>query len=356
MLLNDDFQEENAPRKSKRSFASGLIAILLIFGLVAGGLFAVGSTIQEFLSRFQVEDYSGDPGPPTQLVILPGQSGEDVARSMVEADIIQSFDAIYRDMLNVNLVIFPGTYEFPTKLSGSAALAILMRGENRVTVTTTIPEGFTVAEILERVQGDLNIEPGDMESAFDAQMERLPAGIPSIEGYLFPATYSFDPNPTATEVVSAMVDRLERELANYEISLKDSFEIVTLASVVQAEGLLKDDFYKIARVFTNRLERGIALQSDPTVKYRYEGSLESFQEGLRDTESLFNTYEHPGLPIGPISNPGPLALEATLRPAAGDWLYFVSINLNTGETVFSETLAEHEKAADLYRQWLRDNP
>jgi len=354
--LSDDFQEEEVPRKSKRSFAAGFIAILLIFGLVAGGLFAAGSTIQEFLSRFQVEDYSGEPGPPTQLIILPGQSGEDVARSMVEADIIQSFDAIYRDMLNVNLVFFPGTYQFPTKLSGSAALALLMSGENRVTVSTTIPEGFTVAEVLERVQADLSISSEDMESAFDAQMERLPQGIPTIEGFLFPATYTFDPNPTAADVVSTMVDRLEGELAKYEISLLDSFEVLTLASIVQAEGMLQEDFYKISRVFANRLDKGIALQSDPTVKYRYEGNLESFQEGLKDTDSLFNTYAHPGLPIGPISNPGSLAIEATLRPATGNWLYFVSINLNTGETVFSETLAEHEKAADLYRQWLRDNP
>lgn len=354
--MSDDFQEEEVPRKSKRSFAAGFIAILLIFGLVAGGLFAAGSTIQEFLSRFQVEDYSGEPGPPTQLIILPGQSGEDVARSMVEADIIQSFDAIYRDMLNVNLVFFPGTYQFPTKLSGSAALALLMSGENRVTVSTTIPEGFTVAEVLERVQADLSISSEDMESAFDAQMERLPQGIPTIEGFLFPATYTFDPNPTAADVVSTMVDRLEGELAKYEISLLDSFEVLTLASIVQAEGMLQEDFYKISRVFANRLDKGIALQSDPTVKYRYEGNLESFQEGLKDTDSLFNTYAHPGLPIGPISNPGSLAIEATLRPATGNWLYFVSINLNTGETVFSETLAEHEKAADLYRQWLRDNP
>ena len=77
---------------------------------------------------------------------------------------------------------------------------------------------------------------------------------------------------------------------------------------------------------------------------------------MKDTESLFNTYAHPGLPLGPISNPGALAIEAALRPAIGDWLYFVSINLDTGETIFSETLAQHEKAADLYRQWLRDNP
>ncbi|MBT5848240.1 MAG: ABC transporter substrate-binding protein, partial [Micrococcales bacterium] len=81
-----------------------------------------------------------------------------------------------------------------------------------------------------------------------------------------------------------------------------------------------------------------------------------FQEGLRDTANPFNTFSNPGLPIGPITNPGALTIEAALRPVAGKWLYFVAINLNTGETIFSDTLAEHEKAADIYRQWCRDNP
>ncbi len=114
--------------------------------------------------------------------------------------------------------------------------------------------------------------------------------------------------------------------------------------------------YKISTVFNNRLDRNIALQSDPTVKYYYEGSIDSFQEGLADSDNPFNTYVYPGLPPGPISSPGATAIDAAVNPAVGDWLYFVAINLATGETVFSETLAEHERAAEIYRQWLRDNP
>jgi UPF0755 protein len=109
-------------------------------------------------------------------------------------------------------------------------------------------------------------------------------------------------------------------------------------------------------VFQNRLDRNIALQSDPTVKYYYEGSIESFQDGLADNDNPYNTYVYPGLPPGPISSPGAAAIDAAVNPVDGDWLYFVSINLATGETVFSNTLAEHERAAELYRQWLRDNP
>ena len=352
----EDLEATPVTKRSYKSWLAGLISLAVVVGLIAGGLSIAGSSVQDFLSRFQIEDYEGEPGPSTILVIETGDNGEDVARKMVEADIIKSFDAIYRDMLNVDLVIFPGSYEFPTKLSGSSALTLLMTGENRILVTTTIPEGLTVAQTIPRLAEDLDVSIAAIQAAIETQLERLPDDAPSVEGYLFPATYSFDPGVTADQVITAMVDRMEQELAGYEIPLKDSLEIVTLASIVQSEGRLTEDFYKISRVFLNRLDLGMPLQSDQTVKYRYEGNLDSFQEGLRDTANPFNTFSNPGLPLGPITNPGALTIEAALRPATGDWLYFVAINLNTGETIFSETLAEHEKAADIYRQWCRDNP
>ena len=354
--MTDGLEPVPVKPRSKRSWFAGIISVSLILTLVGGGILIASSNVQEFLSRFQIEDYEGEPGPTTVLLINPGDSGEDVARKMVAADIIQSFDAIYRDMLNVDLVLFPGSYEFPTLLSGSAALSLLMSGDNRLLVTTTVPEGLSVAQILPRLAEELGLTIGELEKGIDSQLTRLPEAAPSIEGYLFPATYSFDPEPDPELVIKTMVDRMEQELRNYEIPLADSLSTLTLASMVASEGRYPADLFKISRVFMNRLDIGMALQSDPTVKYRYEGSLDSFQEGLKDKESLFNTFSHPGLPVGPIANPGALAIEAALRPAAGDWLYFVAINLDTGETVFSETLREHEIAADIYRQWLRNSP
>ena len=153
-----------------------------------------------------------------------------------------------------------------------------------------------------------------------------------------------------------MLERMAAELDRYGIALEDAHEILTLASMTQMEGRAESDFFKISRVFANRIERGMPLQSDPTVKYYYEGSIDSFQEGVADTSNPYNTYVIAGLPPGPISSPGAVAIDAAINPEPGDWLYFVAINLNTGETVFSETLAEHERAAELYYQWLRDNP
>ena len=352
----DEFEQTSAPKNRVKGALAALVSVGILLGLVAGGYFVARDTIDDFISRFQVEDYDGAGGPPVQITIEPGDTGSDVARKLVEADVIKSFEAIYRDMIAADPTFYPGVYEYPTQIPAARALQILLSNTNKVVIQTTIPEGWTVAEILPRLAADLGLELGDLEAAVEAATERLPEQAPSIEGFLFPATYTFNPGVDADTVINTMLDRMEAELDDYDLTLKESLPLLTLASIVQLEGLIQEDFFKISRVFANRLDRNIALQSDPTVKYYFEGSIDSFQEGMADTENPYNTYYNPGLPPGPIASPGGLAIEATVRPAEGDWLYFVSINLITGETVFSETLAEHERAAELYRQWLRDNP
>jgi UPF0755 protein len=220
----------------------------------------------------------------------------------------------------------------------------------------TIPEGMRIQQIKELLIADIGLTEADIDAALESQMSRVSDKAPTLEGYLFPATYTFDPGVRAEDVIATMVDRMEAELASHNIELIDAHDLLSIAALIQAEGKIADDFFKISRVFANRLDRGMALQSDPTVKYRYAGEQSNFTDGVRDASNPFNTYIYPGVPVGPVGNPGSLAIEAALRPADGDWLFFVAINLKTGETVFSETLAEHEKAAELYRAWLRANP
>lgn len=355
-MLEEFEQVKPKPTTRIKGALAALVSISILGGLVVGGYLVARDSINEFVSRFQVEDYTGDGGPAVQILIEPGDTGADVARKLVEADVIKSFEAIYRDMITADPTIFPGVYEYPTQIPAARALQILLSNTNKVVVQTTIPEGFRVSQILPRLVEDLGLDRDELLTAIDAAMARLPEDAPSIEGFLFPATYTFNPGVSADTVINTMLDRMEAELEDYDFTLEQSLELLTIASIVQLEGKLPNDFFKISRVFANRLDRNIALQSDPTVKYYYEGSIESFQEGMADRDNPYNTFYNPGLPPGPIASAGGLAIEATMRPAQGDWLYFVSINLITGETVFSETLAEHERAAEIYRQWLRDNP
>lgn len=346
----------DAQQRGRRNL---LISMLTILALLIGGGVAVAfsyDSIKNYLSRFVIEDYNQEAGPETTITIAPGDDGAAVAKKMLEADIVKSFDAVYREMLNADFTIYPGTYKFPTKLSGAQALRILIEGKNRVVNQVTIPEGMRIQQIVPLVALALGLSEDELFAALDTQLDRIDNRAPSLEGYLFPATYTFDPNVSAETVIKTMVDRMEAELRSFGKELADSHDLLSLAALIQAEGKHKEDFFKISRVFANRLEKGMLLQSDPTVKYRYKGEQSNFTEGVKDRSNPFNTYIYKGIPVGPVGNPGSLAIEAALRPADGEWLFFVAINLKTGETVFSETLAEHERAAEQYRQWLRDNP
>jgi UPF0755 protein len=326
--------------------------LLLVLGLLVVSQ-PFTSAVQSLISRLSVEDYVGQGEGTVVIVIEPGDLGEDVARKLVAADVVKSFDAIYRPMLSSDLVIFPGHYEFPLQIPGAEALRILLEAKP-ITTSVTIPEGFQIAQIVPELSAKLGLAPADLFAAINEANDLFPG--PTLEGYLFPATYSFSPGVSASVVIEKMTDRTLEELDRFDIALEESLEVLTLASIIQEEARLEKDFFKVSTVFNNRLERGMLLQTDPTVKYYYEGSIKSFQQGVADRTKPYSTYVYAGLPPGPISSPGSLAIEAALNPAPGNYLFFVSINLNTGETVFSETLQEHEKAVQLYMKWLRENP
>ena len=135
----------------------------------------------------------------------------------------------------------------------------------------------------------------------------------------------------------------------------DRLRVLTLAGLVQKEGNGSDDA-KVARVFLNRLAKKVPLQSDATVSYGAGGTTVVPTDREYASKNGYNTYRRKGLPIGPISNPGDVAIKAALHPAAGKWRYFVTVNLATGQTVFSTTEAQHEKAAAQFRAWLAKHP
>ena len=349
---------EAPPEKSRKSLVAILVALGILLGAAVTGFLVLREPVtnawESLISRLTVEDYSGPGNGVAVIVIEEGDNGEDVARKLLAADVIKSFDAIYRPMLRVDLTIYPGQYEFPKQIPGAEALRILIGGENRVYNTVTIPEGFQIAQIVPLLSEALEIDSAPLFAEINKANESYPG--PTLEGYLFPATYQFDPGVNAPEVIETMLQKTTEVLNRLGVDVSESLELLTFASIIQEEAKKREDFYKVSNVFHNRVEKGMLLQTDPTVKYYYEGSIDSFQEGIADTSNPYNTYVYPGLPPGPISSPGELAIDAALNPADGDYLFFVTIDLRTGETVFSKTLREHEKAVELYRQWLRDNP
>jgi UPF0755 protein len=186
----------------------------------------------------------------------------------------------------------------------------------------------------------------------------------SLEGWLFPAMYTFDPGVTAADVIRTMVDRTAESLDAAGVPVEDRQRVLTIASIIQREARFENDFYKVSRVIQNRLDPSNQqtyglLQMDSTAQYGYgemhDGTVSSSQEALED-DNLWNTYVHPGLPIGPIANPGDVAIDAAMHPADGPWLYFVTVNPDTGETVFTETVQEHERYVAQWQDWCSANP
>lgn len=243
------------------------------------------------------------------------------------------------------------------QMSNSAALDVLSNPSNALTYKVTIPEGYRAIQIFEelsRVSG-IPIEEF-VTTAEDLQSFGIPSQAQTIEGYLFPATYSFDEQASAGDILGAMVERMKQELNDLGVDEGKWHEVLTLASIIQREAKLEKDFFKVSRVFANRLEIGMKLETDPTITYSYSGKDMSEVSRQKQLEHGYNTYLIEGLPPGPIASPGRLALEATLNPAEGDWLFFVTIDLASGETKFSKTFAQHEEYVKLLRQWERENP
>jgi len=153
-----------------------------------------------------------------------------------------------------------------------------------------------------------------------------------------------------------MIIRMQAEMKKFGVPVSDTHRVLTLASIIQKEARITEDFYKVSRVFLNRIEIGMLLQSDATVSYGSGGTTVTTTDAERADPNGYNTYVHPGLPVGPIGAPGSVAIDAALNPASGDWIYFCAVNLKTGETVFSNTYAGHAKAVKQWQQWMRDNP
>jgi len=294
------------------------------------------------------------------VVVAAGDIGEDVATKLVEAGVTASFRATYDLLLADPSIGFePGAYQLQQRMSAQAAIDALRDPANRVTATVTIPEGLSAAQALERLAEGTGVPLADLQAAAaDYVALGVPAEAPSIEGFLFPATYDFDPGTPARDIVQRLVTEMISRLDARGVAPEDRFRVVTMAALVQREaGPAPEDLPKIARVFYNRLDAGWNLESDATVAYGTgrTGNVSTTPEERADASNPYNTYANPGLPAGPIGLPGEAALDAAISPADGPWFFFVAVNLFTGETVFSTTGAEHEAAVEQWRAWCNEN-
>lgn len=306
--------------------------------------------------------YQGFSSQGVYVDIPHGASQRTIARILAAQGVVRSrwvFEGLCRWSRRHTLEA--GEYFFDHPVTPFQVFDALANG--RVYVRElVVPEGysmFDIANLVER-EGFTNRDDFLAAARNPAPVRDLAPSATSLEGFLFPATYEFPRHPTGQQMVDAMVKRFRQEWATISTQSSDPApgtleRTLTLASLVERETPRPEERSLVAGVFDNRLARHQPLQCDPTVVYalelagQYSGTLEA-----RDIpfESPYNTYRHPGLPPGPIANPGEASIRAALAPAQTDYLYFVA---NTeGGHFFGKTLAEHNHNVALYKRRLAE--
>ncbi|HEY8317399.1 MAG TPA: endolytic transglycosylase MltG [Amnibacterium sp.] len=338
-----------------------IVSAVVVLLLLGGGALAAAYSVHpdQVKSLFGYRnDYTGSGSGTVEFVIKPGDLGSTVADRLAAEDVTKTRAAFYDLLLKSKPepALQPGTYRLAHHMSAATALAALEDPGHLMVADVLIREGDTVRTILPAIAKATGTPLAELQAAAkDYRSLGVPASAPSLEGYLFPATYRFQPGMSAKAMLTTMVKRMYQSLDAAGVAPADREKVLTLAGLVQKEGNGADD-PKVARVFLNRLAKHMMLQSDATVSYGAGGTTVVPTKKQYADKNPYNTDLHYGLPPGPISSPGDVAIHAALHPAKGTWLFFVTVNLETGETVFSTTEAEHEKASARFDAWLAAHP
>ena len=327
----------------KRLFLAGIAVFLFTFGLFV--VRSHNTSTPDFPNVTSVQ------GLPEVIIEIPsGSTGSDIGQILFKAKVIKSSASFFRVAVGDSRSekIAPGSHRITMKISAAQALDQLL-DPSRIPNLIKIYEGGWKSEVVESLK-EYGFSSQEIEQAF--KDVRLPRGLTNAEGVLFPAQYTFAKGVTATEAVQAMVDRFTQESVS-KLILKGNqdftpSELLTIASIVQAEGDIKD-YPQVARVILNRLKIGMPLQLDSTVHFikKVRGQIFlSTQSTL--INSPYNTYKRYGLPPGPIGSPGVDAMSAALKPASGDWLFFITVA--PGDTRFTKSIDEFNTWKSLYEK------
>jgi UPF0755 protein len=327
-------------RLRKRRRRRGVLVMGLLLALVGGVVF---QALQWSAARERKEAIP--PGQEVTVTVESGQSSVEIGQSLRDAGVVDSVNR-FRDVAEergLDGSLKPGTYRLITGMSIDAVLDILAKGPS-TGVPFTIPEGYTVAQIVDTIAATDQFTKAELTKALkskDLIVPHRPKGVTSLEGLLFPDTYGIEPDDTAIGVIQGMLDQLEVVLSRFELSTAPQklspYQVLIVASLIEREAKVDADRPKIAAVIYNRLAAGKRLEIDATVEYAVGHSRLTARD-LRSS-SPYNTYVHVGLPPTPIAAPGEAAIRAALQPADGDWIYYV-LATKEGEHAFTRSYEE----------------
>lgn len=355
-------RSQQAPRKRRSGCACFVVAAVLLGGLGGGVYFGYGVYQDHF---GPAPDYSGQgTGATVQVTIPKGATLTIMGNLLKDAGVVKSVEA-FTTAANKNpkgQSIQAGVYALNKEMSADAAVAMMLDPKSQNAMI--IAEGMRDKQIYAAIDGKLGLKAGTTENIAKTKYKTL--GLPDwavsghnvldpLEGFLYPSRYSVAKGMKPEDVLKQMVGQANEEFAKFDLvaeakkqNLTGPYQLLTVASLVQAEGKSDDDFRKMAKVIYDRLkpdnkqQTNFKLQFDSTYNYVKNTSQEKIStKEIYSLDSPYNTYTNKGLPPGPIGNPGEVALKAAMDPDPGDWYFFISKDGKT--TQFMETSAQFEK-------------
>ena len=353
---SDDDRPSRAGRRGSRNRRGGEpkrrsgAACLVVCVVLVGGVGTVAYFGYDFYQAHfaPAPDFSGKGSGQVQVRIPDGASIADMAGALEGAGVVKSPGA-FIEAAEANKKaagIQPGTYSMRKQMSGDSAVTLMLDPASQNGLI--LSEGLRAKKVYALVDKKLGKPAGTTAKAARTAELGLPSwakGNP--EGFLFPSRYSVGKETAPADVLRDMVKRTKAEHAKVALDAeakkagKTPEQILTIASLIQAEAQQDNEFGKVSRVIYNRLDKDMLLGFDSTINYAKGRSSLATSVGDTKFESPYNTYLHRGLPPGPIDNPGHQAIEAALNPTKGNWLYFVTVK--PGDTRFTDSKAEHDR-------------
>ncbi len=317
-------------------------AIFTVLALLIAVAVAVTAAVTLHTSSASTQDYTGTGTGVVVIQVQPGDGVDAIASTLLGKGVIGSTGAFATAAAGnaKSSQIQPGYYRLRSHMSALSALNLLLDPSSSISEKLVIPEGLIENDVVTRLVTALGVSKAEVQKAVSDVADLVPGGytaakgnVTSLEGFLYPLTYNFDPGTSAQEAVQQLVSSFiseDRSIGFASGAAKigiTPYEALIIASIAQAEVKFPEDAPKVARVIMNRLAADQPLQVDATSAYAAkEQGLDVANVTYSTLDTPYNTYTHAGLPPTPIGNPGETSLQAAINPTPGDWLFYVNID------------------------------
>ncbi|MEV8150272.1 endolytic transglycosylase MltG [Arthrobacter sp. NPDC080073] len=350
-----------APSKKVRR-RRRLLALLLTLTVFVTAVAVGAQFLKPLLGMDKVSDYPGPGTGSVTITVAPGSGPKLVASNLQSQHVIADADSFVAAFVAAGGELSPGDFTFKTEMKNADAVNVLLGKDSSKVMYFALSAGLRIGESLDAISKGSGIPLSELKALSDSPAQfGVPAPAKNLEGFLAPGEYRFPLGTPAKDILQKLVTATTDELEAQGVTdPAKQYQAITVASIVQAEGG-QADYGNVAGAIYNRLKPGNTetnglIQSDATVTYGLGTKTFHLTDAQKaDKSNPYNTYANVGLPVGPIGSPGKTAIDAAAKPTPNNYLYWVTINLDTKETKFSSTLAEHLKYVDQYNAWCAAN-